>query len=42
MEKFARVSSVNREANVPEKIIELAEDNYSAYIDEAAEMILSS
>ena len=42
MEKFARVSSVNREAKCPEKIIELAEDNYSAYINEAAEMILSS
>lgn len=42
MEKFARVSSVNREAKCPERIIELAEENYSAYINEAAELIISS
>lgn len=42
MLKSARVSSVNREAKHPEKIIAMAENNYTAYITEAAQMIIDS
>ena len=37
MVKFAAVSSINREAKCPESFIRLSENNYSAYIAEAAQ-----
>ena len=37
MVKFAAVSSINREAKCPESFIGLSENNYSAYIAEAAQ-----
>ena len=42
MKKFVNTASINREASSPERIISLAEDNYSAYIREAAEKVISS
>ncbi len=42
MEKSVRISSINRELRSPEKIVDMAEENYTAYIDEAVQMILDS
>ena len=42
MVKFAAVSSINREAKTPEGFIKLSEDNYSAYIAEAAQRAILS
>lgn len=43
MEKYARISSINSRAaqNTPE-FVRMAESNYAAYIEEAAQMIASS
>lgn len=41
MNKFAKVSSINREAAQPENFVRMAEDNYSAYICEAADRIIA-
>ncbi|MCI7768169.1 MAG: nucleoside kinase [Oscillospiraceae bacterium] len=42
MVKFASIASINREANDPERLIKLSEDNYSAYIAEAAQRAILS
>ncbi len=43
MEKFARIASINsKAAHAPEKFVKMAEDNYSAYIEEAALTIADS
>ena len=42
MVKFAAVKSINREAANPESFIRLSEDNYSAYIAEAAQRAILS
>lgn len=42
MKKFVRAASINRQAaESPDSLIKIAEDNYSAYINEAAERIAS-
>lgn len=42
MVKFTATSSVNRESRCPECFVKMSEDNYSGYINEAAEKIILS
>ncbi|MCM1523552.1 MAG: nucleoside kinase [Ruminococcus sp.] len=42
MKKYVKISSVNQKAEIPEELIQLAEDNYTAYINEAAQRIVNS
>ncbi|MDE7294905.1 MAG: nucleoside kinase [Oscillospiraceae bacterium] len=40
MKKFARLATINKKAvRAPDELVQIAEDNYSAYIEEAARMI---
>lgn len=43
MDKFVRALSINRQAaKSPDRLVQIAEDNYSAYINETAEIIASN
>ncbi|MBR4345776.1 MAG: nucleoside kinase [Oscillospiraceae bacterium] len=42
MKKFIKTRSLNRMVKEPEEIMQVSEDNYSAYIEEAVRMMLDS